>query len=197
MKRLFPILLLFSIYSHGQSEQAQAIFDNKIWREVIISDFQKSFFDLGDKYLGSSVETDMQIIYRDKWKRIVKVFPKSLNYVKKKSVDDEINVKNNFSDYENRVVVKRNKATYYDSMGRVETTAKRRGKKKVFFHNGGGNLIGYKIYKSNGMTFYKDNRGRILGKSYINRGGRMIFKPKNRKTKTPRILFEDPFLFDN
>ena len=52
-----------------------------------------------------------------------------------------------FSLNSSRVVLKRNRAFYYDVNGLVLGTAKRRGRRKVYFHNSEGSLIGYKVYK--------------------------------------------------
>jgi hypothetical protein len=157
----------------------------------------KSFFDCRNRYLGSRTETESSIIYKDKWKRVIKVFPKftyqTINQLKK---DKKVRNLNSNLRNANRIEVKGNKVNFYNGNGILERTAKRRGKKKVYFHNSLGKLIGYKIYKYNGTTIYKDSRGRITGKSFTNRNGRMIYRPKNRKRMTNRVLFDDPFLFN-
>ena len=94
----------------------------------------------------------------------------------------------------NQVIVRRNKAVFYDENGSVSRTAKRR-RRKVFFHNSDGKLIGYKIYKRDGTKTYKDPKGRTTGRSYIDKSGRLIYRAKNRRIRTPRVLFEDPFLY--
>jgi hypothetical protein len=195
VKLLFPILFFFSVYSQAQSPEDQNVFNNKVWKEVLISSSIKSFFDNQDRYLGSSTETDQAKIYKDRRKRIIKVVKKTGFKPDNILVNLNIESKNIFSINSNRVVSKRNKVIYYDVNGLVEVTAKRRGRRKVYFHNRHGDLIGYKLYKSNGTIHYKDDRGRITGKSYLNSSGRMIYRPKNRKRRTSRILFEDPFLF--
>ena len=196
MRALLSIFIFISIFSQAQTAQDQDVFSNRVWKEVSLSSSKKTFYDSKDNYLGSRVETDNAFIYKDKWKRVIKVFPKhSIQF--KKEVTENKTVENTNSRLENanRVVVRRNKAIYYDSNGVVERTAKRRGKRKVYFHNRFGKLIGYKIYQSNGITRYKDSRGRITGTSYIDQTGRMIYRPKNRKRRTNRVLFDDPFLF--
>ena len=195
MKLLFPILLFLSFHSQAQSSEAQEVFNNKVWKEVLISSSVKSFFDNQDNYLGSSTETDQATIYRDKWKRIIKVSPKSIIQSNNKVVNHRMSNENNFSPNSNRVVLKRNKAVYYDLNGLIQRTAKRRGRRRVYFHNSSGALIGYKVYKLDGTIYYKDNKGRITGESYFDSFGRMIYRPKNRKRRTSRVLFEDPFLF--
>ena len=195
VKLLFPILFFLSICSQAQSPEAQEVFNNKVWKEVLISTSIKSFFDNQDKYLGSSTETDQATIYKDKWKRVIKVFEKSNNQSNKKLVNQKIRNENDFSLNSSRVVLKRNRAFYYDVNGLVLGTAKRRGRRKVYFHNSEGRLIGYIVYKLDGTILYKDDRGRITGKSYVDGSGRMIYRPKNRKRRTSRVLFEDPFLF--
>ena len=196
MRVLLSIFIFISIFSQAQTAQDQDVFNNRIWKEVSLSSSKKTFFDSRDKYLGSRVETDQAIIYKDKWKRIVKVFPKALiQSDKKQNAEGVAENKKSRLENANRVVVRRNKAIYYDDNGMVERTAKRRGKRKVYFHNSTGKLIGYKIYQSNGTVKYKDSRGRITGTSYIDQTGRMIYRPKNRKRRTSRVLFEDPFLF--
>ncbi len=195
MKLFFPILFFLSVYSQAQSAEAQNIFNSKIWKEVLISSSITSFFDNQNKYLGSSTETDQATIYKDRWKRVIKVVKKSRFQTEKILANQNIKSANNFSLNSNRVVLKRNKVIYFDVNGLVEVTAKRRGRRKVYFHNSQGDLIGYKLYKSDGTILYKDNWGRITGKSYVDRSGRMIYRPKNRKRRTSRVLFEDPFLF--
>ncbi len=194
---MLAIFLLFSTFSRAQSIQDQNVFNNEVWKVVAITNDSKSFFDSGGNYLGSRIDKAEHIIYKDKWKRVINVFPVNefqLNRdlkVQKKNQNKKVLIAN-----ANRISIKRNKAVYYDSNGMVEKTAKRRGKRKVYFHNSTGKLIGYKIYQSNGITKYKDSRGRITGTSYIDRTGRMIYRPKNRKRRTPGVLFEDPFLFN-
>ena len=195
MKLFFPILFFLSVYSQAQSAEAQNIFNSKIWKEVLISSSITSFFDNQNKYLGSSTETDQATIYKDRWKRVIKVVKKSRFQTEKILANQNIKSANNFSLNSNRVVLKRNKVIYFDVNGLVEVTAKRRGRRKVYFHNSQGDLIGYKLYKSDGTILYKDNWGRITGKSYVDRSGRMIYRPKNRKRRTSPVLFEDPFLF--
>ncbi len=186
-----------SFFSQAQTAQDQNVFNNRVWKQVSISSFKKNFYDSRDKYLGSRTETDRQVVYKDKWKRVIKVFPKKVNQVNKTTIEKSKTVENREArlDNANRVVVRRNEAIYYDSNGTIETTAKRRGKRKVYFHNGSGKLIGYKIYQSDGTTRYKDSRGRVTGTSYVDKTGRMIYRPKNRKRRTNRVLFDDPFLF--
>ena len=195
--RLFFIIFTFNvIFSQAQTTRDQDVFNNRVWKEVALSSSQKTFYDSRDKYIGSRIETDHSVVYKDKWKRVIKVFPKySIQFNKRVTENKTVENTKSRLDNANRVVVRRNKAIYYDSNGAVETTAKRRGKRKVYFHNRSGKLIGYKIYQSNGITRYKDSRGRITGTSYIDQTGRMIYRPKNRKRRTPRVLFEDPFLF--
>jgi hypothetical protein len=195
VKLFIPILFFFSVYSQAQSIEAQNVFNNKVWKEVLISSSIKSFFDTKNKYLGSCTETERATIYKDRWKRIIKVVKKSRFQPDKKLINQNIKSNNNFSLNSNRVVLKRNKVIYFDVNGLVEVTAKRRGRRKVYFHNSQGDLIGYKLYKSDGTILYKDNWGRITGKSYVDRSGRMIYRPKNRKRRTSRVLFEDPFMF--
>ena len=196
MRVLLSIFIFTSIFSKAQTVQDQNVFNNRVWKEVALSSSKKTFYDSKDKYLGSRIETDNAVVYKDKWKRVIKVFPKhSIQFNKEVIENKTVENKKSSLDNANRVVVRRNKATYYDSNGVVERTAKRRGKRKVYFHNRSGKLIGYKIYQPNGITRYKDSRGRITGTSYIDQTGRMIYRPKNRKRRTPRVLFEDPFLF--
>ncbi len=197
MRVLFSIFIFTSIFSQAQTAQDQDVFNNRVWKGVALSSSKKTFYDSKDKYLGSRIETDKAFVYKDKWKRVIKIFPKYVNQVDKtpKKKIKPIKNKETSLDNTNRVVVRRNKAIYYDSNGAIETTAKRRGKRKVYFHNGLGKLIGYKIYQPNGTTKYKDSRGRLTGTSYIDKTGRMIYLPKNRKRRTSRVLFDDPFLF--
>jgi len=196
MRAILSIFICISVFSQAQTAQDQNIFNNSVWKEVSLSGSKKTFFDSGDKYLGSRVETDQEIIYKDKWKRIIKVFQKDVIQSDKEQKDKGVAENKKFHlENTNRIVIRRNKAIYYDGNGMVERIAKRRGKRKVYFHNSTGKLIGYKIYQSNGTTKYKDSRGRITGASYIDQSGRMIYRPKNRKRRTPRVLFEDPFLF--
>lgn len=197
MRVLVLILMCVSFFSQAQTAQDQDVFNNRVWKQVSISSFKKNFYDSRDKYLGSRIETDRQVVYKDKWKRVIKVFPKKFNQVNQTTKEKSKTVENKEArlDNANRVVVRRNKAIYYDSNGAIETIAKRRGKRKVYFHNGSGKLIGYKIYQSDGTTRYKDSRGRVTGTSYVDKTGRMIYRPKNRKRRTNRVLFDDPFLF--
>ena len=196
MKFLLPIFIFVSVFSHGQSAQDQTVFNNKVWKMVSISSSEFSFFDSNNVFLGSKVEFDSKTVYRDKWKRTLKVYPKSVEVAttKKPEVIVEKSKSQKLPRNANQVVIRRNKATFYDDKGTVTRTAKRRGK-KVFFHDKNGKLIGYKIYNADGTKTYKDARGRVTGRSYIDKTGRMIYRAKNRRTRTPRILFEDPFLF--
>lgn len=195
MKLLFPILLFLSFQSQAQSSESQEVFNDKIWKEVLISSSVKSFFDNQDNYLGSSTETDQATIYKDKWKRIIRISPKSIIQTNNKVVNQRRFSDNKLSSNSTRVVLKRNKAVYYDLNGLIQRIAKRRGKRRVYFHNSSGALIGYKVYKLDGTIYYKDNRGRVTGESYLDKFGRMIYRPKNRGRRTSRVLFDDPFLF--
>jgi len=196
MRLFFFSLILVSFCSNAQTPQDQNVFQNRVWKGVMISNSEKSFFDSNDKYIGSRVETKNSVVYRDKWKRVIKVFPKTVVQPKKVSKKTKSFKKNKArKNNENRIIVRRNKAFYYDTNGSLERTAKRRGKRKVYFHNAKGKLIGYKIYQSNGITVYKDSRGRVTGTSYIDGAGKMIYRPKNRKRRTSKVLFDDPFLF--
>ena len=195
MKLLFPILLFLSFHSHAQSSESQEVFNDKIWKEVLISSSVKSFFDNQDNYLGSSTETDQATIYKDKWKRVIRISPKSIIQSNNKVVNQRRFSDNKLLSNSTRVVLKRNKAVYYDLNGLIQRTAKRRGRRRVYFHNSSGALIGYKVYKLDGTIYYKDNRGRVTGESYLDKFGRMIYRPKNRGRRTSRVLFDDPFLF--
>ncbi len=196
MKLFFTIFIFSVIFSQAQTTRDQDVFNNRVWKEVVLSSSKKAFYDSRDNYIGSRIETDHSVVYKDKWKRVIDVFPRhSVQFNKEVTEKKTAENKKYHLDNANRVVVRRNKAIYYDSNGVVERTAKRRGKRKVYFHNRSGKLIGYKIYQSNGITRYKDLRGRITGTSYIDQTGRMIYRPKNRKRRTNRVLFDDPFLF--
>lgn len=195
MKFLLPILFVFiSFVSKAQSAQDQQVFNNQVWKKVLISNVETSFFDSNDVFLGSKLDTKAKTIYRDKWKRTIKVFTKEEVLVKKQAPKVKREQKGGKSRFSNQVIVRRNKATYFNESGAVIRTAKRRGK-KVYFHNKSGKLIGYKIYNSDGSKTYKDSRGRVTGRSYIDKTGRMIYRAKNRKRRTARVLFEDPFLY--
>ena len=77
------ILMCVSFFSQAQTAQDQNVFNNRVWKQVSISSFKKNFYDSRDKYLGSRIETDRQVVYKDKWKRVIKVFPKKVNQVNK------------------------------------------------------------------------------------------------------------------
>ena len=196
MKMLLPLLfLLISFFCDAQSAQDQEVFNNKVWKEVPISINETSFFDVNDNFLGSKIKSTRNVIYRDKWQRTLRVIV--IDQTAARSVDSfkvKKEKKANTLEFSNQVIVRRNKATYYNVNGYIIRTAKRRGK-KVFFHDKYGKLIGYKVYNSNGTKTYKDSRGRVTGRSYINKTGTMIYRAKNKRTRTSRVLFENPFLF--
>jgi hypothetical protein len=191
----FFIFVYFSI--NAQTELDQQIFRNKVWKSVTISSNKQSFFDRKDKYLGSKEDYSSKTIYKDKWKRVIKVvanpnfvrIPTNKKRIQNKRLDSNSRIAN-------QVSVRRNKAIFYDNKGQVSRTVKRRGK-KVFFHDSEGKLIGYKIYKRDGTKIYKDQKGRITGRSSIDKTGRLIYRAKNKRTRTPRVLFEDPFIYSS
>lgn len=186
---------MFHFSVESQIELDQQVFKNKVWKTVNISSHKQSFFDRQDKYLGSKEDFNLEIIYKDKWKRTIKVIKKPT--IITNPLTDR-GKKNKILNYNirraNEVIVRRNKAIFYDGKGRILRTAKRRGE-KVFFYNSEGKLIGYKMYKRDGTKTYKDQKGRITGRSFIDKTGRLIYRAKNRRTRTPRVLFEDPFLY--
>ena len=195
MRYLLCLFVFIDFSVSYQTELDQEVFKNKVWRVIDISSSKKSFFDRTDKYLGSKEDFASKTIYKDKWKRTIKVIHKS-NATNKALVNTK--KKNKILDSNkrmaNQVIVRRNKAVFYDENGSVSRTAKRR-RRKVFFHNSDGKLIGYKIYKRDGTKTYKDPKGRTTGRSYIDKSGRLIYRAKNRRIRTPRVLFEDPFLY--
>ena len=195
MRYLVIFFLVFTFSLSAQSEQDQAVFKNKVWRVVDVSNTKQSFFNEQDKYLGSREVFATQTIYKDKWKRTIKVIQTAtvnqppVEKIKRNSRKEDVNVRR-----ANQVIVRRNKAWFYDENGKVTRTAKRRGR-KVFFHQSDGKLIGYKVYRRDGSKIYKDARGRTTGSSHIDKSGRLIYRAKNRRLRTPRVLFEDPFLY--
>ena len=68
------LLFLFCIafIAKSQSVKDQEIFNSKIWKVVPITNSEFSFFNTSNKYLGSKLVFSEKIIYRDKWKRVIK-----------------------------------------------------------------------------------------------------------------------------
>ena len=199
--------LFFAVFS--QTTQDQEIYNNKIWKVVKVSDLEETFFDKNSKYLGRKIRRGQTFVYQDKWKRDIKV----VSIFVKKTVDSkplQTSLKskenkrrnppkaapsNQDLKRANQTIVRKNKATFYDAQGNPYISARRR-KNKVFFHDEKGDMIGYKIYHKDGSKVYKDPKGRTTGKSHIDKTGKMIYRAKNRNRQTPRIMFEDPFLFN-
>lgn len=203
MKRFFTaILFCFSFVLISQTAVDQEVFKNKIWKVVTVSDKEQSFFDKHNKLLGRKIKQGNVYVYQDKWKRNLRTVKapvpvKVVTGVKKTNPPKKINkpaVNNKNLKRANQSIVRNNKATFYNAFGEPYRTAKRR-RNKVYFHDQSGSLMGYKIYHKNGSKVYKDAKGRVTGRSHIDKKGKMIYRAKNRRRQTPRILFEDPFLF--
>lgn len=203
MRAIFTILLIcVSLGVFSQTALDQEVYKNKVWKVVFVSDNEQTFFDKDNKYLGRKVKRGNQYVYQDKWKRNIKTVKSTVappKTVPPKTIPAKKTVIKPASSQKdlkraNQTIVRNNKATFYNQQGQPYRTAKRR-KNKVFFHDQSGTLIGYKIYHRHGHKVYKDPKGRVTGKSHINKTGKMIYRAKNRRRQTPRILFEDPFLF--
>lgn len=204
------LLSVLFLGGFAQTPQDQEVFKNKVWKVIKVSDSEETFFDKNSKFLGRKIRRGQTFVYQDKWKRDIKVIriatapvpapaaKKPKNVLKNKNAQRKVTPEPAPSNRDLRragqTVVRNNKATFYDAQGKPYRTARRR-KNKVFFHDEKGNMIGYKIYHKNGSKVYKDPRGRTTGKSHIDKTGKMIYRAKNRNRQTPRIMFEDPFLF--
>mgnify|MGYP000235715435 CR=1 FL=1 len=72
--RLNFLLFLFCIafIAKSQSVKDQEIFNFEIWKVVVVTNSEFSFFSNSNKYLGSKLVSSDKIIYRDKWKRVIK-----------------------------------------------------------------------------------------------------------------------------
>lgn len=199
--KLKCLLFLFciSFIAKSQSVKDQEIFNSEIWKVVLVTRSEFSFFNTSNKYLGSKLVSSEKIIYRDKWKRVIKTIrlgnktvlkpKKTTPKKKKKSTIIAI------SPSAKEIKIQRNTATYYSSNGTVIRTLKKRGR-KIYYHDAKGKLQGFKIYQNNGKVLYKDVLGRLTGSSYINAEGVLIFYRHNRR-KTLKYLLADPFYFKN
>lgn len=195
MKRIILIVALFiSINIFAQSVKDQAVFNDKIWKSVDVSGNEFVFYDKNDAILGSKVVHANTTIYKDKWKREIKRYNKSVvsntTSKKKDTAKEKVGEPIKNSDPA-RIDLKRNKAVYYDEKGGVLRTLKRRGN-KIIFHNSKGKIVGYKYYNGNGTYTYQDGKRRLTGTSYINSRGVLIFTAHKRRT-TAQFMLEDPF----
>jgi len=199
--RLNFLLFLFCIafIAKSQSVKDQEIFNFEIWKVVVVTNSEFSFFSNSNKYLGSKLVSSDKIIYRDKWKRVIKtirlVNKPVLKSIKKNQKEEGKSLRKVISPVAKEIKIQRNLATYYSSDGTVIRTLKKRGK-KIYYHNVKGKLQGYKIYQNNGGFIYKDARGRLTGNSFLNAEGVLIFRRHNRR-KTPKFMLADPFYFKN
>lgn len=199
--RLNFLLFLFCIafIAKSQSVKDQEIFNFEIWKVVVVTNSEFSFFSNSNKYLGSKLVSSDKIIYRDKWKRVIKtirlVNKPVLKSIKKNQKEEGKSLRKVISPVAKEIKIQRNLATYYSSDGTVIRTLKKRGR-KIYYHNVKGKLQGYKIYQNNGGFIYKDARGRLTGNSFLNAEGVLIFRRHNRR-KTPKFMLADPFYFKN
>lgn len=199
--RLNFLLFLFCIafIAKSQSVKDQEIFNFEIWKVVVVTNSEFSFFSNSNKYLGSKLVSSDKIIYRDKWKRVIKtirlVNKPVLKSIKKNQKEERKSLRTVISPVAKEIKIQRNLATYYSSDGTVIRTLKKRGR-KIYYHNVKGKLQGYKVYQSNGGFIYKDARGRLTGNSFLNAEGVLIFRRHNRR-KTPKFMLADPFYFKN
>ncbi len=199
--RLNFLLFLFCIafIAKSQSVKDQEIFNFEIWKVVVVTNSEFSFFSNSNKYLGSKLVSSDKIIYRDKWKRVIKtirlVNKPVLKSIKKNQKEEGKSLRTVISPVAKEIKIQRNLATYYSSDGTVIRTLKKRGR-KIYYHNVKGKLQGYKVYQSNGGFIYKDARGRLTGNSFLNAEGVLIFRRHNRR-KTPKFMLADPFDFKN
>ncbi|MDG1517111.1 MAG: hypothetical protein P8Q42_03715 [Flavobacteriales bacterium] len=199
--RLNFLLFLFCIafIAKSQSVKDQEIFNFEIWKVVVVTNSEFSFFSNSNKYLGSKLVSSDKIIYRDKWKRVIKtirlVNKPVLKSIKKNQKEEGKSLRTVISPVAKEIKIQRNLATYYSSDGTVIRTLKKRGR-KIYYHNVKGKLQGYKVYQSNGGFIYKDARGRLTGNSFLNAEGVLIFRRHNRR-KTPKFMLADPFYFKN
>jgi len=199
--RLNFLLFLFCIafVAKSQSVKDQEIFNFEIWKVVVVTNSEFSFFSNSNKYLGSKLVSSDKIIYRDKWKRVIKtirlVNKPVLKSIKKNQKEEGKSLRKVISPVAKEIKIQRNLATYYSSDGTVIRTLKKRGR-KIYYHNVKGKLQGYKVYQSNGGFIYKDARGRLTGNSFLNAEGVLIFRRHNRR-KTPKFMLADPFYFKN
>lgn len=191
---LGALVLMFATIGFAQTTEDQSVFDQRIWKVVDLGDNAFSFFDKNGKHLGTKAVFVTEIVYKDTRQRIIKRVPVIAAAVTgKENQTAPANTANNTQNLTKpRVEVNRNRATYYNANNEIIRTLRRRGR-RVFYHDQGGNLVGYKIHQRNGKVLYKDPRGRTTGRSYIGTEGNMIYKPRNRRTTTPSFLFEDPF----
>lgn len=192
---ILSIVILFCVNSSfAQSKEDQAVFDQKIWKVVDLGDNAFSFFDKDGKHLGTKKVFKKEVVYKDVRQRIIKRVPvvQSVEPTQQNTTTSTNTSVSEPTRVKPRVEVDRNRATYYDAQNEVIRTLRRRGR-RVFYHDKGGKLIGYKIHQRNGKVVYKDPRGRTTGRSYIGTEGNMIYRPRNRRTTTPSYLFEDPF----
>jgi|SaaInlV_125m_DNA_1040241.scaffolds.fasta_scaffold00107_15 hypothetical protein len=199
--RLNFLLFLFCIafVAKSQSVKDQEIFNFEIWKVVVVTNSEFSFFSNSNKYLGSKLVSSDKIIYRDKWKRVIKtirlVNKPVLKSIKKNQKEEGKSLRKVISPVAKEIKIQRNLATYYSSDGTVIRTLKKRGR-KIYYHNVKGKLQGYKVYQNNGGFIYKDARGRLTGNSFLNAEGVLIFRRHNRR-KTPKFMLADPFYFKN
>ena len=199
--RLNFLLFLFCIafIAKSQSVKDQEIFNFEIWKVVVVTNSEFSFFSNSNKYLGSKLVSSDKIIYRDKWKRVIKtirlVNKPVLKSIKKNQKEEGKSLRKVISPVAKEIKIQRNLATYYSSDGTVIRTLKKRGR-KIYYHNVKGKLQGYKVYQNNGGFIYKDARGRLTGNSFLNAEGVLIFRRHNRR-KTPKFMLADPFYFKN
>jgi hypothetical protein len=195
------LLFLFCIafIAKSQSVKDQEIFNSEIWKVVPVTNSEFSFFNTSNKYLGSKLVFSEKIIYRDKWKRVIKTIRlanKTVSIsIKKNQKKKKKSIRTAISPAAKEIKIQRNLATYYSSDGAEIRTLKKRGR-KIYYHNVKGKLQGYKIYQNNGEVIYKDARGRLTGSSFINAEGVLIFHRHNRR-KTPKYMLADPFYFKN
>ena len=198
---MYFLLFLFCIafIAKSQSVKDQEIFNFEIWKVVVVTNSEFSFFSNSNKYLGSKLVSSDKIIYRDKWKRVIKtirlVNKPVLKSIKKNQKEEGKSLRTVISPVAKEIKIQRNLATYYSSDGTVIRTLKKRGR-KIYYHNVKGKLQGYKVYQSNGGFIYKDARGRLTGNSFLNAEGVLIFRRHNRR-KTPKFMLADPFYFKN
>jgi len=195
------LLFLFCIafIAKSQSVKDQEIFNSEIWKVVAVTNSEFSFFNTSNKYLGSKLVSHEKIIYRDKWKRVIKTIRLANRAVsisiKKNQKEKKKSTRIAIYPAAKAIKIQRNLANYYSSDGTLIRTLKKRGR-KIYYHDLKGKLKGYKIYQNNGEVIYKDARGRLTGSSFINAEGVLIFNRYNRR-KTPKYMLADPFYFKN
>ena len=138
--RLNFLLFLFCIafIAKSQSVKDQEIFNFEIWKVVVVTNSEFSFFSNSNKYLGSKLVSSDKIIYRDKWKRVIKtirlVNKPVLKSIKKNQKEEGKSLRTVISPVAKEIKIQRNLATYYSSDGTVIRTLKKRGR-KIYYHN--------------------------------------------------------------